>query len=223
MKVHNYIKGVHIEGSNFEYKDLIDPSSSEKIGEVQVSNKEQTLQAIKAAEQTFSSWSNMAPIKRARLLFKYKEVIEKNIDKLAELISKQHGKTIEDSKGEIARGIEVIEFAVGIPHLLAGSHTDNVGSGVDSWSVRQALGVVGCVTPFNFPVMVPMWMFIPAIACGNTVVIKPAIFDPSSTILLAELAKEAGIPDGVINIANGEIEAVNTIIESDNCKSSFIL
>ena len=132
-------------------------------------------------------------------------------------------KTIEDAKGEIARGIEIIEFAVGIPHLLAGSHTNNVGTNVDSWSVRQPLGVVGCITPFNFPAMVPMWMFVTAIACGNTAVVKPAIFDPSPAVFLAELAKEIGIPNGVLNIVQGEKEAVQALIKHDFVKAiSFV-
>ena len=152
------------------------------------------------------------PLLRARVLFKFKELLEKRRDDIAKLITAEHGKTFEDAKGELVRGLEVVEFACGIPHLLKGEFTDNVGRNIDSFSVRQPLGVVAGITPFNFPVMVPMWMFPVAIACGNTFVLKPSEKDPSPGLLLAEIAAEAGLPPGVLNVVNGDKEAVDTIL-----------
>ncbi|HTJ63508.1 MAG TPA: CoA-acylating methylmalonate-semialdehyde dehydrogenase, partial [Alphaproteobacteria bacterium] len=168
---------------------------------------------VKAAAAAFPAWAATPPLKRARVMFRFKDLIEQSIDNIARLLSSEHGKTVDDAKGEIARGIEVVEFACGIPHLLKGEFTEQVGTAVDSWSLRQPLGVVGCITPFNFPCMIPLWMSPMAIACGNTVVIKPSERDPSVPLKLAELFKQAGLPDGVFNVVNGDKEAVDAILD----------
>ena len=163
------------------------------------------------------------PLKRSRILFKYKDLIEKNLNELAEIISIEHGKTIEDAKGSVTRGLEVVEFACGIPHLLKGQFSENVGTGIDSWSVRQPLGICAGITPFNFPAMVPMWMFPISIACGNCFILKPSEKDPSCAIRLAELFSEAGLPDGVLNVINGEKEIVDRLLTSKDISSvSFV-
>ena len=168
-------------------------------------------------------WSNFTPLKRSRILSKYKELIEKNIDVIASTLSKEHGKTLDDAKGSITRGLEVIEFACGIPHLLKGEFSHNVGFNIDSWSFRQPLGICAGITPFNFPAMVPMWMYPLAIACGNVFVLKPSEKDPSCSIKLAELFSEAGLPDGVFNVINGDKRAVDLILNSPDIASvSFV-
>src|SRR5205807_9383499 len=160
----------------------------------------------------FPGWSSQPPLRRARVLFRFRELFEQNIDKVAAILTSEHGKVLSDAKGEATRGLEVVEFATGIPQLLKGEFTEQVGSGIDSWSVRQPLGVVAGITPFNFPAMVPMWMFPIALACGNTFVLKPSERDPSASIRMAELLKDAGCPDGVFNIVHGDKEAVAAIL-----------
>ena len=180
-------------------------------------------QAVKSAKKAFLSWASTPPLQRARVMFKFKELIEKNSDELTKLIVSEHGKVYEDARGSLIRGLEVVEYACGIPQMLKGEFTENVGSNVDSWSVRQPLGVCAGVTPFNFPAMVPMWMFPMAIACGNTFVLKPSEKDPSCSMKLAELLKEAGLPDGVLNIVNGDKEAVDLLINhQDVVAMSFV-
>ena len=159
--------------------------------------------AVENAKKAFVSWSNKPPLQRARIMFRFKELIEKNSDELTKIIVSEHGKVYDDAKGSLTRGLEVVEYACGIPQMLKGEFTENVGSNIDSWSLRQPLGVCAGVTPFNFPVMVPMWMFPMAIACGNTFVVKPSEKDPSCSIRL-EVIKDAGLPDGVFNVVNGD-------------------
>ena len=175
------------------------------------------------AKTAFTSWSKKTPLFRARILFKFKELIEKNSDELTKIIVSEHGKVYEDARGSLTRGLEVVEFACGIPQLLKGEFTENVGTSVDSWSMRQPLGVCAGITPFNFPAMVPMWMFPIAIACGNTFVLKPSEKNPSCSIRLAELFLEAGLPKGVFNVVNGDKEAVDAIINNkDVAAVSFV-
>ena len=158
--------------------------------------------------QGLSAWAATPPLRRARVLFKFKELLDQHAGALAAIITSEHGKVLSDAKGEVTRGVEVVEFACGIPHLLKGEYTEQVGTGVDSYSVRQPLGVCAGITPFNFPVMVPMWMFPVAIACGNTSILKPSERDPSASLYLAKLLKEAGLPDGVFNVGHGDKVAV---------------
>ncbi len=168
--------------------------------------------AVRSAERAFVSWSETSALKRARVFFKFKSLLEANIDELALIITTEHGKVLSDAKGEIMRGLEVVEFACGIPQLLKGQHSDNIGGGIDNWSLRQPIGVCAGITPFNFPAMVPMWMFPMAIACGNTFILKPSERDPSASLFMAQLLDDAGLPPGVLNIVTGDREAVGEIL-----------
>ena len=221
-KIENYINGNKESNSNI-FLPVIDPSTGEQISEVLLSNKDDFNSAIKSSQNAFDSWSKITPLKRSRIISKYKEFIEKDIENLAKLVSAEHGKTLDDAKGSVIRGLEVVEFACGIPHLLKGEFSQNVGSDIDSWSIRQPLGITAGITPFNFPAMVPMWMYPISIACGNTFILKPSEKDPSCGMRLAELFSEAGLPDGVFNILNGDKEVVNMILKDPNIQSvSFV-
>ncbi|MGB0732279.1 MAG: CoA-acylating methylmalonate-semialdehyde dehydrogenase [Pontibacterium sp.] len=179
--------------------------------------------AIAAAQAAYPAWRDTPPIKRARVMFRFKELLEQNADKICALIGAEHGKICHDAAGELQRGIENVEYACGVPELLKGEHTKNVGPNIDAWSEFQPLGVVAGITPFNFPVMVPLWMFPMAIACGNTFVLKPSERDPSSTMYIAELLKEAGLPDGVLNVVNGDKAAVDCLLTDERVKAvSFV-
>ena len=222
-KIGNYIHGKHVHTLSTEELSVFDPSKGEECAKVGLSNLEDFNQAIESSKKISKEWSNTTPLKRSRILSKYKDLINSNIDKLAEIISKEHGKTLEDSKGSITRGLEVVEFACGIPHLLKGEFSQNVGTSIDSWSIRQQLGICAGITPFNFPAMVPMWMYPISIACGNTFILKPSEKDPSCAIRLAELFSEAGLPDGVLNVVNGDKAIVDLILESKDISSvSFV-
>jgi malonate-semialdehyde dehydrogenase (acetylating)/methylmalonate-semialdehyde dehydrogenase len=164
------------------------------------------------------AWAETPPLRRARILFKFKELLDRHHDDLAALITREHGKVFSDAKGEVTRGIEVVEFACGIPNLLKTDFTDNIGGGIDNWNLRQPLGVVAGITPFNFPVMVPMWMFPVALACGNTFVLKPSERDPSPSLLIADLLKQAGLPDGVFNVVQGDKVAVDALLAHPTCR-----
>ena len=222
-KIINYIDGKFQESTSKEFSSVYDPSTGEEISQVQLSNEQDLINTIKSSINSFDDWSNTTPLKRSRIISNFKNLIEKNIVELAELISKEHGKTIEDAKGSVTRGLEVVEFACGIPHLLKGEFSQNVGSNIDSWSVRQPLGICAGITPFNFPAMVPMWLFPISIACGNSFILKPSEKDPSCSLRLAELFKEAGLPDGVFNVINGDKRIVDLILESKEISSvSFV-
>ncbi len=221
-KINNYISGDKFYNST-KYQSVEDPSTGEIKSEVILSNKNDFDETVRSSKNAFENWSMETPLKRSRILFKYKEIIEKNIDELAKLISIEHGKTFDDAKGSVIRGLEVIEFATGIPHLLKGEFSQNVGTNIDSWSVRQPLGICAGITPFNFPAMVPMWMYPISIACGNSFILKPSEKDPSCPYKLAELFSEAGLPDGVFNIINGDKDVVNMLLESEDISSiSFV-
>ena len=210
--IEHFIDGKITKGSSKKISKIFNPATGEQSAEVNLASKADVDIAVQKAQQAFTDWSRKPPAQRARIIFKFKDLIEKNSDELTKLIVSEHGKVYEDAKGSLTRGLEVVEFACGIPHLLKGEFTENVGTDVDSWSIRQPLGVCAGITPFNFPAMVPMWMFPMAIACGNTFVLKPSEKDPSCSIKLAQLFKEAGLPDGVFNVVNGDKEAVDALL-----------
>ena len=221
-KIKNYING-NLIGFSEKYLPVIDPSKGEEVSEVILSDSKDMEKVIESSRESFSEWSNTTPLKRSRIISKYKELIEKNIEHLAKLVSVEHGKTLDDAKGSVIRGLEVVEFACGIPHLLKGEYSQNVGTNIDSWSIRQPLGICAGITPFNFPAMVPMWMYPISIACGNSFILKPSEKDPSCSLKLAELFSEAGLPDGVFNVVNGDKKIVDLILESDQISSiSFV-
>ncbi len=222
-KISHFIDGKAYSLPDSRIGAIFNPAIGEQIAEVELASKEIVKQATENASIAFLKWSRTTPISRSRILSKYKDLIIKNMNELAEIVSKQHGKTIADSKGSIQRGIEVVEYASGITSALKGEHSTSVGTNVDSHTLRQPLGVCAGITPFNFPAMVPMWMFPVAIACGNTFVLKPSEKDPSCAIKLAELAIESGIPPGVLNVVNGDKQAVDALLEDKNVQAiSFV-
>ena len=221
--IEHFVGGKIIPGSSEKKGKVFNPATGEQEKEVRLASQNDLDQAVVIAKKAFETWSIKPSLQRARIMFKFKELIEKNYDELTKLIVSEHGKVYEDAKGSLTRGLEVVEFACGIPHLLKGEFSENVGTDVDSWSMRQPIGVVAGITPFNFPAMVPMWMFPIAIACGNTFILKPSEKDPSCAIRLAELLKEAGLPDGVFNVINGDKEAVDAILNNKDIKAvSFV-
>ena len=221
-KIKNYING-SIQSQSNKFLPVDNPSTGETIAEVVLSDNKDFNNAIKSSLNGFKIWSEFTPLKRSRILSKYKNLIEKDIDNMAKIVSTEHGKTKEDAIGSITRGLEVVEFSCGIPHLLKGDYSQNVGTNIDSWSIRQPLGITAGITPFNFPAMVPMWMYPISIACGNSFILKPSEKDPSCALRLAELFSEAGLPDGVLNVLNGDKEIVNLILNSEDISSiSFV-
>ena len=219
----HFVGGKFFSGSSNRKSKVFNPATGEQESEVRLASKVDLDQTVEIAKKAFETWSLKPALQRARVMFKFKELIEKNADELTKLIVSEHGKVYEDAKGSLTRGLEVVEFACGIPNLLKGEFSEYVGTNVDSWSMRQPLGVVAGVTPFNFPAMVPMWMFPIAIACGNTFILKPSEKDPSCPLKLAELLKEAGLPDGVFNIVNGDKESVDAILTNKDIKAvSFV-
>ena len=192
---------------------MFNPATGEVKRRVPLDGTVELEQAVAAATAAFPEWSNMPPLRRARVLFRFRDLLEKNTDRLAAVITSEHGKVLDDARGEVTRGLEVVEFATGIPHLLKGEFTEQVGTGIDSWSFRQPLGVVAGITPFNFPAMVPLWMLPIAIATGNCFILKPSERDPSASLVLAELLKEAGLPDGVFNVVHGDKRVVDAILD----------
>ena len=221
--IKHFIEGKPFEGSSKRTGRVFNPATGEETSKVILASKADVDLAVQKAKKAFREWSNKPPVIRARVLFKFKELIEKNSDELTRLIVLEHGKVFDDAKGSLTRGLEVVEFACGIPQLLKGEFTENVGTDVDSWSMRQPLGVCAGITPFNFPAMVPMWMFPLSIACGNTFILKPSEKDPSCSIRLAELFKEAGLPDGVFNVINGDKESVDALLTNkDVAAVSFV-
>ncbi|WP_220719628.1 CoA-acylating methylmalonate-semialdehyde dehydrogenase [Agarivorans litoreus] len=210
------IIGHLINGENHnEYtrsQDVYNPSTGQVASQVALADKTTVEQAISAAQQAFPAWRDTPVAKRAQIMFRYKTLLEENAERICELVGQQHGKIVHDAMGELTRGIENVEYACAAPEVLKGEHSRNVGPGIDSWSEFQALGVVAGITPFNFPVMVPMWMFPMALMCGNSFVLKPSERDPSATMLIAELLHQAGLPAGVFNVVNGDKEAVDTLL-----------
>src|SRR5262244_1141612 len=220
---HHYIQGKATEGTSGRWGDVYNPATGEKIRRVTFASAAEVDRAVQAATAAFPGWAATPPLTRARILFKFLELLNRDHDALARVISEEHGKVFSDAQGEITRGVEVVEFACGIPHLLKGDFTEQVGRGIDSWTVRQPLGVCAGITPFNFPAMVPMWMFPMALATGNTFILKPSERDPSASLLLAQLMKEAGLPDGVLNVVHGDKEAVDAILHHPDIQAvSFV-
>ena len=222
-KISHFIDGKLYSDKTARTGPIFNPAIGEKIGEVELGSKSIVELAIQSSKNAFIKWSKTTPINRSRILSKYKDLLIKNMEELAAMVSEEHGKTIPDAKGSVQRGIEVVEYATGITDSLKGDHSSSVGTNVDSYSMRQPLGVCAGITPFNFPAMVPMWMYPVAIACGNTFVLKPSEKDPSCPIRLAELAIEAGLPAGVLNVVNGDKEAVDTLLENKDVQAiSFV-
>ncbi len=207
-----WIAGGAVAARTQRYGEVTNPATGEVIRHVPLGNAEDVDAAVRAAAGALAPWSAAPALRRARILMRFRDLLETHKKDLARLVSEEHGKTLIDAEGSITRGIEVVEFATGIPHLLKGEFSDNVGSGVDGFSLRQAVGVCAGITPFNFPAMVPMWMFPVALACGNTFILKPSERDPTMSLRMAELLKEAGLPDGVFNVVHGDKEAVDAIL-----------
>src|SRR4030095_2087587 len=217
----------YIDGSAFasgtREGDVFDPNQGAVQAKVRLGTASDLQKAIDAANKALPGWSATNPQRRARVMFKFKELVEKNIDSLAELLASEHGKVVADAKGDVQRGLEVIEFSCGIPHALKGEYTQGAGPGIDVYSMRQPWGIVAGITPFNFPAMIPMWMFGVAIACGNAFILKPSERDPSVPVRLAELMQEAGLPDGILNVVHGDKEMVDAILDHEDIKAiSFV-
>ncbi|HVK79854.1 MAG TPA: CoA-acylating methylmalonate-semialdehyde dehydrogenase, partial [Verrucomicrobiae bacterium] len=221
--IEHFVSGKALIGAAGRHGDVFNPNTGAVQARVALANAREIDAAVQSAANAFPAWSAMNPQRRARVMFTFKQLVERNMDELAHLLSSEHGKVIADSKGDIQRGLEVIEFACGIPHALKGEYTEGAGPGIDVYSMRQPLGVVAGITPFNFPAMIPMWMFGVAIAVGNTFVLKPSEKDPSVPVRLAELMMEAGAPEGVLNVVHGDKEAVDAIIAHPEIKAiSFV-
>ena len=208
----HYIGGKHVKGGGGRFVDVFNPATGEVSGQVPLANADEVNAVIENSQAAFHAWAATPAPKRAAIMFAMREVMTQKKDKLAQAISQEHGKTFEDALGEIQRGIDVVEFACGIPHLIKGELSPNVGGDIDTYSVREALGVVGGITPFNFPVMVPCWMGVMAVACGNAFINKPSERDPSAALMLAEIWTEAGLPDGIWNVLNGDKVAVDGLL-----------
>ena len=208
----HYVGGKHLKGTSGRFSDVYNPTTGEVQAKCPLASKSEMENAIKVASDAFPGWSQTSVVRRSRIMMKYLELCNGHHDELGKLLSSEHGKVFEDAKGSVQRGIEVIEFAIGMPHAIKGEFSDNVATGIDMYSMRKPLGVCAGITPFNFPVMVPMWMFVVAIACGNTFILKPSEKDPSVTLRLAELFEEAGLPKGVLNVVHGDKEAVDAIL-----------
>jgi malonate-semialdehyde dehydrogenase (acetylating)/methylmalonate-semialdehyde dehydrogenase len=219
----HYVDGARVDGASGRYGDVFNPASGAVAARVPLASPAEVDTAVAAAKRAFPAWRDTPPLKRAAVLFRFKELLDSHLDELTDLVCAEHGKVRSDARGSITRGIEVVEFACGAPHLLKGSFSENVGSAVDSHSLRQPVGVCVGITPFNFPAMVPMWMFPMAVACGNTFILKASERVPSTALRLAELFTEAGLPPGVLNVVNGDREAVDALLtHADVAAVSFV-
>src|SRR5512144_1400891 len=212
-RISHWIGGQRVEGTSGRSGPVYNPATGEQSGEVDFAAVEEIDAAVQAAKRASQSWRAMSLSRRTELFFRIRHLVHEHSEDLARLLTLEHGKVLSDAKGEVARGLEVIEFCCGIPELLKGGYSEQASTGIDVYSIRQPLGVVGGITPCNFPAMVPMWMWAPAIACGNTFVLKPSEKDPSASMLTAELLKEAGLPDGVFNVVHGDKVAVDALLE----------
>ncbi|WP_309108411.1 CoA-acylating methylmalonate-semialdehyde dehydrogenase [Arthrobacter sp.] len=215
----HYIDGHRVEGTSGRWGEVYDPCTGEVQARLALAAGEEVQRAIAGAEKAQPEWAAMNPQRRGRILLRFVELVNRNMDELAELLASEHGKTLPDARGDIQRGIEVVEFAAGAPHLLKGEFSDDAGAGIDVHSLRQPLGVVAGITPFNFPAMIPLWKSAPALAAGNAFILKPSERDPSVPLRLAELYSEAGVPDGVFNVVNGDKEAVDLLLEDPRVKA----
>ena len=223
ITIGHHVNGQACSASPGRSQPVFNPATGAVSGHVALGSAADVAAAVAAAQAAFPAWADTPPLRRARVLFKFLELLNANKDKLAHMITAEHGKVFTDAQGEVSRGIDIVEFACGIPQLLKGDFTDQVSTGMDNWTLRQPLGVVAGITPFNFPVMVPMWMFPVAIATGNTFILKPSPIDPSPSLLMAELLRQAGLPDGVFNVVQGDKAAVDALIEHPDVKAvSFV-
>jgi len=219
----HFIDGRRTGGDSGRFADVFNPATGAVSAQVPLAGADDVMAAVDAAAAAFPAWAETPPLARARVLFRFKDLIERHTDDLARLITAEHGKALSDARGEVTRGLEVVEFACGIPHLLKGEHSTNVGRDVDSWTEYAPLGVAAGITPFNFPAMVPLWMFPVALACGNSFVLKPSERDPSASLLLADLLKDAGLPDGVFNVVHGDKTAVDALLDDARVQAiSFV-
>ncbi len=209
----HFIGGQHVKGTSGRTAEVFNPATGEAEKRVPLASAGELDAAVANAKEAQPAWAAVNPQRRARVLVKFVELLHRDMDKLAEALSREHGKTLPDAKGDIIRGLEVAEFCFGAPHHLKGEYTGNAGPGIDIYSIRQPLGVVAGITPFNFPAMIPMWKFCPAIAAGNAFILKPSERDPSVPLMLAELMMEAGLPAGILNVVNGDKEAVDAILD----------
>ncbi|KMO39741.1 methylmalonate-semialdehyde dehydrogenase [Methylobacterium variabile] len=214
-EVGHFIGGEHVPGRSGRYSDIYQPMTGEVIGRLALASQAEMRAAIENAAKAQVAWAATNPQRRARVMMRFLDLVAREMDSLADLLAREHGKTIPDAKGDIQRGVEVVEFACGVPHLQKGEYTEGAGPGIDIYSMRQPLGVVAGITPFNFPAMIPMWKFAPAIACGNAFILKPSERDPGVPMRLAELMIEAGLPAGILNVVNGDKEAVDAILDDD--------
>lgn len=223
MTIGHFIEGKHFQGTDKRTQPVFNPATGEVTGHVSLAGESEINRAVESAKRAFASWSEIPPIRRARVMNRYLEILNKRKKDLARAITLEHGKILSDAVGEVDRAIDIVEFACGIPHLLKGDYTDQVSTGIDNWTMRQPLGVVAGITPFNFPVMVPAWMYPLALATGNTFVLKPSPLDPTAPLLTAEMLTEAGLPDGVFNVVNGDKEAVDLLLGHEDVKAvSFV-
>ena len=221
--ISHHVNGHAFAGTSARSQEVFNPATGAVTGRVALASTADVDVAVACAQAAFPAWSDLPPLRRARVMFKYLELLNVHKDKLAHMVTAEHGKVFTDAQGEVARGIDIVEFACGIPQLLKGDFTDQVSTGIDNWTLRQPLGVVAGITPFNFPVMVPMWMFPVAIAAGNCFILKPSPIDPSASLFMAELLKQAGLPDGVFNVVQGDKVAVDALLVHPNVKAlSFV-
>ncbi len=222
-EIGHFVGGKNIKGTSGRFGDVFDPNTGEVQARVALASADEIHKAVEASKAAQIKWGQTNPQRRIRVLIEFYNLAMKEIDSLAEMLSSEHGKTVPDAKGDVQRGIEVVEFAIGAPHLLKGDYTDGAGPGIDMYSMRQPLGVVAGITPFNFPAMIPMWMFAPALASGNGFILKPSERDPSVPMRLGELLSEAGLPDGLFNVVNGDKEAVDALLENPDVHAlSFV-
>ena len=221
--VSHFIAGEMVQGTSGRFSDIYNPATGQVTGQCPLASTEEVKLAVQKAKDAFPAWAATPPVRRARVMFKFLDLINQNVEKLATLISKEHGKVLEDAKGEVSRAIEIVEYVCGVPELLKGDFTENVATGIDGWCMRQPLGVVAGITPFNFPCMVPSWMFPMALACGNTFILKPSERDPSAPLFMGELLKEAGLPDGCFSVVHGDKSAVDDLLEHPDVEAiSFV-
>src|SRR4029077_9134578 len=218
-KFPHFIGGERVEGKSGRFSDVFEPMTGEVRGQLALASRAEVRSAVENAKAAQPAWAATNPQRRARVLMKFLELVHKEYDALAELLAREHGKTLPDAKGDIQRGLEVVEYSIGAPQMMKGEYTEGAGPGIDIYSMRQPLGVVAGITPFNFPAMIPMWNFAPAIACGNAFILKPSERDPGVPMELAKLMIEAGLPPGVLNVVNGDKEAVDAILDDPDIRA----
>jgi len=219
MELSHWINGKHVKGTSGRFADVFNPATGEVQAKVPLASKAELDAAVADAAKAQVGWAAQNPQKRARVMMALVQLINRDMDKLAEALSREHGKTFVDAKGDVQRGLEVIEYCIGAPQMLKGEFTDSAGPGIDMYSMKQALGVVAGITPFNFPAMIPLWKMGPALSCGNSMILKPSERDPSVPLMLAELCKEAGLPDGVLQVVNGDKEVVDAILDNETIQA----